>query len=86
MGLQNIEAIISNLQSTPLTRDEVLPELFLIIKTAPKKLRKVVWLGGKKKHILDRKQIFLNKIKKLKGLSDASITAHVKKCSVKHLD
>ena len=49
MGLQNIEAIISNLQSTPLTRDEVLPELFLIIKTAPKKLRKVVWLGGKKK-------------------------------------
>ena len=35
---ENVEAMISNLQSTPLTPDEILPELFSSKKTAQKKL------------------------------------------------
>ena len=40
--IENAEAMISNLQSTPLKPREVLPKLFSIKKTALKKLSKTV--------------------------------------------
>ena len=37
--IENTEAMILNLQSTPLTPDEVWPQLFPIKKAAPKKIK-----------------------------------------------
>ena len=72
------------LQSTPLTPDEVLPELFLIKESAPKKLKMFV----SHQHIEQTKaeKIYIKTIKKLQGSLDTSINAHVKKNYVKHLD
>ena len=49
-------------------------------------LEKFSLLEEKKKRKKKRKQIFQNKVKKLEGLLDSSINAHLKKNYVKHLD
>ena len=81
------------LRSPFITPDEVFPELFLIKETALKKLGKVVQVTQvhgsmeaksilEKFSLLEEKKkvnIFKQNEKKLKGLSDASINAHVKR-------
>ena len=75
------------LQSTPLTPDEVLPELFLIKESAPKKLKDVcITPTHRTNKGRKNENKYFKTIKKLQGSLDTSINAHVKKNYVKHLD
>ena len=99
--IENAEAMISDSEITPLTKDEILPELILVKKTAPKQICKATCItqvhgSMEAKHIVakvsflehekEKKTNILKQNKKLKDLLDANKNAHVKKNHVKHLD